>query len=63
MAREITFFLDSGANIHSMYKQTYTLDELNLTDEEWDEMSESDKHEFAKEIAWDRMDWGFYEEE
>lgn len=63
MARKITFFLDSGANTRSMYKKTFTLDELNLTDEEWDEMSESDKYELAKEIAWDRMDWGFYEEE
>ena len=35
MSRVITFYLNSGANIHSCYKQKFTLEELKLTEEEW----------------------------
>lgn len=60
MSRKITFFMGSGANIHSMYKNTCTLEDL--TEEEWDSMTDEEKDEIAREIAWERVDWGWYEE-
>lgn len=63
MSRTITFYLDSGANIHSCNKQTFTLEELHMTEEEWDSMSEEEKESLAKEISWEKMEWGWYENE
>lgn len=52
-------WLDSGANSFSCRKQTFTFEELGLTEDEWDEMTEYEKEEFVKEIVWNWMDWGF----
>lgn len=60
MGRKFKVFLDSGANIHSMYEREIDLDELGI-EEDWDEMSEEEKNEVMQEIAWENMEWGFYE--
>lgn len=54
----IKFWLDSGANIHSKYE-----DEFEIDAEEWAGMTEEEKDEYAKQYAWDRMDWGWEEAE
>lgn len=59
--RKIKFYLDSGANIHSQYSAVYSLKDLNITEEEWDSMSEEQKEEFARDIAWQRAEWGWQE--
>ncbi|ELY5887230.1 hypothetical protein SNN87_001302 [Cronobacter sakazakii] len=62
MGRKFKVWLDSGANIHSKYEQVVDLeDDLGISDEEWEQMDDEVKNEFMKEIAWDRMDWGFEE--
>ncbi len=61
MAKKIRFWLDSGANIYSRYERTMSTEEIGFTDEEWDALSEDEKEEVAKDVAWERMDWGFLE--
>ena len=59
MSEGLHIWLDSGANIHSKHEQTLTWDELGHTEEEWDEMTEDEQTEVAKEIAFNYADWGF----
>ncbi|EGT4300204.1 hypothetical protein NLT11_003283 [Cronobacter sakazakii] len=62
MGRKFKVWLDSGANIHSRYEQVVDLeDDLGISDEEWEKMDDEGKNEVMKEIAWERMDWGFEE--
>jgi len=50
----IKAWLDSGANIHSCRETEFEIDEA-----EWSEMTEEERDEYAKQIAWDRMHWGW----
>jgi hypothetical protein len=59
MSKVINYWCDSGANIHSCVRGSITLDELNLTEEQWLEMSDDDRDEIMKEIALSRLDWGY----
>ncbi|HCO3755924.1 TPA: hypothetical protein ACNTUM_000666 [Escherichia coli] len=62
MGRKFKVWLDSGANQHSCYKQEIDIeDDLNITSDEWDALSEEEKDEVMREVAWDRMEWGFAE--
>jgi hypothetical protein len=61
MSRKFTLWLDSGANIHSTFKTTVTLDELGIESDEWDAMSESEKDEAMRETAFAQSDWGYAE--
>lgn len=61
MSKTFEIWLDSGANIHSCYKQEISLEELGMTDEEWDAMSDEERDEMMREIAFDRSDWGYRE--
>ncbi|ELY2523880.1 hypothetical protein ACM36E_001733 [Cronobacter sakazakii] len=62
MGRKFKVWLDSGANIHSKYEQVVDLeDDLGIDSEEWDQMTDEGKGEVMKDIAWERMDWGFEE--
>lgn len=59
MSKKIKYWCDSGANIHSCRKGTITLDELGLTDEEWNAMGDDARDEVMRDIALDRLDWGY----
>ncbi len=61
MGRKFKVWLDSGANAHSCYEQEIDIEDCGITGVEWDEMTEQEKDDFMKEIAWDRMDWGWAE--
>ncbi|ELH4305366.1 hypothetical protein Q9865_004035 [Salmonella enterica] len=62
MGRKFKVWLDSGANQCSSYEQEIDIEEdLNITSDEWDALSEEEKDEVMKEVAWDRMEWGFAE--
>jgi len=43
----------------SCRKGTTTLDELGLTEEEWHAMSDEDRDNLMRDIALDRLDWGY----
>ena len=60
--RKIKFWLDSGANIYSRRSVVHTFAELGIAEDVWDDMSEKEKEEVAKEICFERADWGFAEE-
>lgn len=59
MSKKIKYWCDSGANMHSCRKGTTTLDELGLTEEEWHAMSDEDRENLMRDIALDRLDWGY----
>lgn len=61
MSRKFRVFLNSGANIHSKYETTTTLEDLGIEDDEWDAMPEAEKEEAMREIAFGRSEWGFEE--
>ena len=56
---KIKVYIDSGANIHSRRTEIVTPEEIGTTEEEWKAMSEEEKEELAKPIAFDRLDWGW----
>lgn len=56
---KLKVWCDSGANIHSKREDIYELEELGLTLEEWNEMSSVSKEDFIKDIALERLDWGY----
>lgn len=61
MSRKFKYWLDSGANIHSMRQDTVTLEEMGLTDEEFDEMPDEQKEELFRDYAFERAEWGWEE--
>lgn len=61
MSKKLRIWCDSGANIHSCYEQEMTLEQLDISEEEWQSMGEKEKDEIMKEIAFDRLDWGYEE--
>lgn len=63
MSIVIKWFLDSGANIHSAVEGEVTTEELGIPDEEWKNMSEFEKEEVMREVAFETLDWGFREYE
>ncbi|MFP1780371.1 hypothetical protein ACLEEB_14570 [Lonsdalea quercina] len=52
-------FCDSGANCQSKYEVEVTTDELGITESEWDALSEHEQEEVMKEVAFERLDWGY----
>ena len=63
MSKTIKYWLNSGANAFSCYKGTVTTDQLGITVDEWDAMSETEKEEIMKEYAFEKADWGFAEDD
>lgn len=50
----IEIWLDSGANHESTYMSSFEIDEA-----EWVAMTDEQKDDYARDVAWDRMDWGW----
>jgi hypothetical protein len=55
---KIKAWLDSGANVHSCRWTDFEIEEA-----EWNAMSADERDEYAKEVAWDSMDWGWVVED
>lgn len=62
MSRTFKVWLDSGANIHSRYEAEVSLDDLGLTSEEFDALSDDEIDEAFREFAFAKSDWGWAEE-
>lgn len=58
MTKKFRVWLDSGANIHSKYQQEV---ELDMSEEEWNVMTDLEKDEYMREIAFSNADWGYIE--
>lgn len=61
MSKKFKVWLDSGANHQSSYEQFITLDEVGLSDEDWEDMDEDEREDVMREIAFSRSEWGFGE--
>jgi hypothetical protein len=59
MSKIIKYWCDSGANSHSCLRDSVTLEQLNLTEEEWLALTEEEKDHIMRDIALDRLDWGY----
>lgn len=60
--RKIKVWLNSGANIHSEYSVTGTIEDVTgYTEEEWDALSDKEQESVAYDVAFNRSDWGFRE--
>lgn len=51
---KIKAWLDSGANVYSCREVVFEVDE-----HEWLAMDEQEQELYAKDYAWNRMDWGY----
>jgi len=61
MSRKFKVWCDSGANIHSCQHYFVTLDDIGIEDDEWDDMDDAEKDEAMRDIAFERLDWGYTE--
>lgn len=59
MSKKVKYWCDSGANIHSCREGEITLDELGITEDEWNSMSVDDKEKMMRDVALERLDWGY----
>jgi hypothetical protein len=61
---KVRFFLNNGANIHSLRKSDLldTVEDLGLDEGEWEGMSEDDKQKLAEEWAAEKIEIYFEEE-
>ena len=51
---KINVWLDSGANHQSIYKTEFEIDK-----DRWNAMTDDQKDDYARDYAWQRMDWGW----
>jgi len=60
---KVQFFLNNGANIHSLRKsgKLDTVKDLGLDEGEWEEMSEDEKYKQAEAWAADKIEIYFEE--
>lgn len=61
MSRKFKVWVDSGANIHSKRTVEINLDDIGITSEEWDLMTDQHRDEVMKEIAFERVEWDYLE--
>lgn len=61
MARKFKVSLDSGANHASARVTEFTLEYIGIEDDEWDGMSEEEKDEVMKDIAFETLEWHWQE--
>lgn len=60
---KVSFFCDSGANIHSCRSETLdTVEDMRLEEGEWEAYSDDEKYKLAEEWAHDRLEIFFKEE-
>lgn len=61
MTRKFKVFNDSGANIYSKYETTVSLEELGIEEDVWDGMTEEERDEVMRDVAFQRSEWGYEE--
>jgi hypothetical protein len=61
MTKKFRVWCDSGANHASCYEQIIDLEDFDMSDAEWDSLTEKMQDEVMKEVAFERLDWGYAE--
>lgn len=59
MSKKIQYWCGSGANIHSYVKGEVSLAELDMTEEEWNAMTDDERDDLMRDIACEKLDWGY----
>ena len=59
MSKTIKYWCDSGANALSCREGEITLAELQMTEAEWLSLTDDERDEMMRDIACDRLDWGY----
>ena len=60
----VTFYCDSGANIHSLREERFdTVKDLRLDVGEWEEMDEDERYTLVEEWANERLEIGYESDE
>lgn len=54
-------WLDSGANIHSCREAVVSLDSLGISRESWIAMSDEEREDVMRDVAFEQSDWGYSE--
>jgi len=58
---KVKFWCDNGANIHSKRTEVFSLEDLGVEEDEWASLTEEQKHEYVRDWAMERFDFGFEE--
>jgi hypothetical protein len=53
---KVKFVCDSGANIHSAREEIVDTEDWGVSEAEWGDMSDEQKHDLVKEWAYDRLE-------
>ena len=53
---KVKFVCDSGANIHSAREEVVDLEDWDISDTEWGNMTEKQKQDLVEEWAYDRLE-------
>lgn len=61
MTRKFEVWLDSGANHASCKKEVLTLDDIGLSEDEWNSMNDEERDENMRDIAFETLEWGWKE--
>lgn len=61
MSKRFKVFLDSGANIHSKYETTTSLEELGIYEVDWNGMSQAQRENIMRDVAFEQAEWGYEE--
>ena len=61
MSKRFKVFLDSGANIHSKHQTTTSLEELGIEEDVWNGMTEEQRDEVMRDVAFQQAEWGYFE--
>lgn len=56
---KLRIWCDSGANIHSCREEIISIEDIGLTENEWNAMTDEQREAAAKEIAFSNLEWGF----
>jgi len=61
---KVTFFCDSGANIHSCREEELdTVADLGFEEGDWEQMTDGEKMKIAEEWAYDHLEIGWKDKE
>lgn len=63
MSKGLYYFLDSGANAHSKYTGFISWEDLGITEEEWDALTDTERDIVGHELAFGRAEWSYYKYE
>jgi hypothetical protein len=61
VSKKFKVWLDSGANHQSCREQVVALEDIGISDAQWDAMTEEEKEAEMRDVAFDGSDWGFTE--